>query len=279
MQKSFDLRTANADDFGELKKLWSSCFDDPTEVIDAFFEKTVTPENVVAVFDGNEAVSSAYLLESEIKIDGVKHKAFYVYAVCTEKRYRSKGLMRNVLAFCEKSARERNADYIFLVPANDGLFEMYKKIGFEVGFTFKEEIVEKRGFSSDCDSSACNRTVELTYERYLSFRGNFPENTALASLKEKAFDSFYFPVGESVVCLCNGNGYAVYESENGNVTVHELFGDEKSLLNSVFESSGKDKLTLRKPSPCGDGVPFGMYRALGNVPKIKDAFFGIPYGV
>ncbi len=279
MQKSFDLRTAHADDFGKLKKLWSSCFDDPTEVIDAFFEKTVTPENVVAVFDGNEAVSSAYLLESEIKTGGVKHNAFYIYAVCTEKRYRGKGLMRNVLAFCEKTARERNADYIFLVPANDGLFKMYEKIGFEVGFTFKEEIVEKSDFSSNCDSSVCDRTVELTYERYLSFRKKFPENTALASLKEKAFNSFYFPIGESVVCLCNGDGYAVYESENDNITVYEMFGDEKSLINSVFESSGKDKLTLRKPLPCGDGVPFGMYRALGDVPKIKDAFFGIPYGV
>lgn len=274
MQKLFDLRTAVPDDYEKLKKLWLSCFDDSPESVENFFQKTVTPENVVVTFDGEKAVGAAYLLESEIKVGGEKYDAFYIYAVCTEKKYRGMGIMRNTLAFCEKTARERNISYLFLVPANGELFKMYEKIGFKVGFTYNEEIIGKTDFSLKNDVG-----VGLTYRQYAEWRAGFTDDTALATLKETAFDGFYSPVGDSVVCLCNAAGYAVYESENGTVTVHELFGDKNALIGAVIEHSGKDELILRKPTANGGGVPFGMYRALGNVPKIENAFFGIPYGV
>ena len=61
MQKSFELRTCTTEDYEKLKKLWALCFDDEAKVIDNFFSKTVTPENVVATFEGGRAVNAILL--------------------------------------------------------------------------------------------------------------------------------------------------------------------------------------------------------------------------
>ena len=274
MQKSFELRTCTTEDYEKLKKLWALCFDDEAKVIDNFFSKTVTPENVVATFEGGGAVNAMYLLDSEIKTEKEKYNALYIYAVCTDPAYRGKGLMKKAFAFLENLVCERNTDYLFLVPASDSLFKMYENLGFKTGFTYNEEVLYK----TDAVLSDNKNTV-LTYEHYIKLRESFPCEIPLATLKEKGFNSFYSPVGDTVKCLCNNRGYAVYETENGKVTVHELFGEKTELLNTVFNLSGKDTVTLRKPTENGCGVPFGMYRAFGDVPEIKNAFFGIPYGV
>ena len=274
MQKSFELRTATPEDYEKLKKLWALCFDDETEVIDNFFSKTVTPENIVVTFEGDRAVNAMYLLDSEIKTENEKYNAFYIYAVCTDPSYRGKGLMKKAFSFLENLVSERNIDYIFLVPASDSLFKMYEKLGFKTGFTYNEEVLYKNG-----NGLLNDKNTVLTYEHYIKSRAKFSYDVPLATLKEKGFNSFYSPVGDTVKCLCNNIGYAVYETENGHVTVHELFGEKTELLTTVFNLSGKDTVTLRKPTENGCGVPFGMYRAFGAVPEIKNAFFGIPYGV
>lgn len=273
MQKSFDLRTVTPCDYEELKKLWALCFDDEPEVINNFFNKTVIPENVIATFCGKKAVNAMYLVESEIKIGQDKYNAFYIYAVCTDPIYRGNGLMRKAFDLLEEMTVSREIDYLFLVPAGESLFKMYEKSGFKTGFTYIEEVVSL--------TDAVTKTEKLsvlTYENYLKSRNVFSEEIPLATLKEKGFDSFYLPVGDTVKCVCNNSGYAVFEIENGQVTVHELFGDKMSLVNAVCSLSGKTEVTLRKPAENGCGIPFGMYRAFGDVPEINDAFFGIPYG-
>lgn len=273
MQKSFDLRTVTPCDYEELKKLWALCFDDEPEVISNFFNKTVTPENVIATFCGKKAVNAMYLLESEMKIGKDKYNALYIYAVCTDPLYRGKGLMRDAFDLLEKKVVSRKIDYLFLVPASEPLFEMYEKFGFKTGFTYTEEVVSMK----ETDTKNEKLSV-LTYEKYLKSRGMLSDKVPFATLKEKGFNSFYLPVGDTVKCVCNNSGYAIFEIENGQVTIHEIFGDKTSLVNTVCNLSGKTEVILRKPTENGFGVPFGMYRAFGVVPDINDAFFGIPYG-
>ncbi len=274
MQKSFELRTATPDDYEELKKLWALCFDDSPEVIENFFIKTVTPENVVATFNGKKAVNAMYLLDSEISIKDNKYNALYIYAVCTDPSFRGKGIMKEAFSFLENLVFLRNIDYLFLVPANESLFGMYEKLGFKTGFTYTQEVF----FGNDKNIKNQKSSV-LSYENYLEARRMLLPKVPYATLKEKGFNSFYLPVGDSVKCFCDESGYVVYEIENGQVTIHELFGDKEPLVNSVINMSGNNTVTLRKPTEngCG-GIPFGMYRAFGNVPEINDAFFGIPYG-
>lgn len=273
MQKSFEIRTVNSGDYAGLKELWLACFDDTPEAVDNFFRETVTCENVIATFDGDLAVGAMYLIESEISSGAEKYKAYYIYAVCTAPSYRGKGIMSHSLAFLDELASARNVDYVFLVPAEESLFAMYEKTGFKKGFFYEEKV-----FSGNDFLCADENIRKLTYKQYTAFREQFFSDAPLASLKEKGFNSFYSPTGDSIKCFACDSGYAVYENEDGQVTVHELFGDENMLIATVFDLTEADKVTLRKPAEGGCGVPYGMYRAFGNSPEINNAFFGIPYG-
>ncbi len=273
MQKLFEIRTAKPEDYEELKKLWAKCFDDSSEVIDNFFKNTVTPENVVATFDRDKAVNAMYLVECEIKICGVKYNAFYIYAVCTDPLYRGKGIMTNAFDFLYALASRRKTDYLFLVPASESLFGMYEKLGFKTGFTYKEKKVYKNE-----NSSSESEVSVLSYNKYKKIRGTFCNDKVLATLTESGFNSFLSPVGDTIRAFSSDGGYAVFETENEQVIIHELFGDEQALIKCVFDLSDKDTAILRIPSEDCDCVDFGMYRTLGDVPEIENAFFGIPYG-
>lgn len=273
MQKSFEIRTAKPEDYDGLKKLWTKCFDDSSEAIDNFFEKTVTPENVVATFDNGKAVNAMYLVECEIKISGVKYNALYIYAVCTDPLYRGKGIMTKAFEQLCSLATCRKTDYLFLVPAAESLFRLYEKLGFKTGFTYKEKRVYKNEAALP-DSSVS----VLSYENYKKLRDTFFSETTLATLGERGFNSFLLSVGDTIRSFSSDSGYAVFEIENEQVIIHELFGDEKALTNCVLDLCGKDTAILRVPAKDDCCVAFGMYRALGDVPEIKNAFFGIPYG-
>jgi predicted acetyltransferase len=102
MEKLFEARLVKKSEYDSLKELFTLCFEDSIEAVNVFFEKSVSPERVVAIFDNDKAVSSLYLLESDAFIEGVSYSAYYVYGVCTHPEYRNKGLMKKLFHFTEK---------------------------------------------------------------------------------------------------------------------------------------------------------------------------------
>ena len=272
MQRSFEIREITPADYESLKALWLSCFDDEEQVVDNFFNKTVVDENVVAAFDGNMAVGALYIVDSELAVGDRTYSAFYIYAVCTHPLYRKLGIMRACMECMEAIAVERKIDYVFLVPAEKALFSMYEKFGFKTGFTYEEEIV--------CRKDTVIDNVELLsfrYSEYKMFKKMLAKDFPVVFLGERGYNSFICPVGADITCLYDGKGYAVFEKEDGKVTVHECAGATASLFRKIFEISGARSITIREPAKV-DGIPFGMYRAFGDAPELQNAFLGIPYG-
>lgn len=272
MQKLFDFRNVSYDDYDSLKKLWLSCFDDSPEVVDAFFSKTVTPENIIAAFDGRVAVGALYLIDSFVTVAGRRFNAYYIYGVCTHPRCRNKGIMTRCFEILENIVKNNQIDYIFLVPAEESLFKMYEKLGFKTGIEYSEEVIYNKGDKN-------NKFTEkpMDYESYVKLRENITVETPVITLGERGFNTFFHPVGDHVACVYNGSDYAVFEKENEAVIVHEWTGNRESVLEMVFSLSCSGKIILRKPAE-KVGIPFGMYRAFGNAPEMKSALFGIPYG-
>lgn len=272
MQKLFDVRNPREDEYEALKALWLKCFDDSPSVVERFFKTAVTDENVVAAFSDGEPVSVLYIIESTITNNGKVYNAFYIYAVCTHPHFRGKGLMKKCFDFLFGLAKERGVDYLFLVPAEESLFEMYKKLGFKNGFYYSEKTVYSKDFTSEPEAFE-----NLSFEDYKFIRKSFSDKLNLATLGEKGFKGFFSPESETVKALKCGNGYVVFEKENDTVTVHELFGDENRLLKSVFNLTNVTSLTIRGFAD-EKSVPFGMYLGVDDAPPIDNAFFGIPYG-
>lgn len=273
MPKLFDVRHPDEGDYEALKSLWIKCFDDAPSVVERFFENAVTPENAVAAFNGDSAVSVLYTIDSTITNNGAHYKALYVYAVCTDPDFRGRGLMKACFDFLFDKARERGFDYLFLVPANEELFPMYQRLGFETGFFVCESKAYSRDYTCDCTDSQ-----ELAFEDYKNIRSSFSNTINLATLGEKGFNAFLSPKSETVKAIKCGDGYAVFEIEGDSVTVHELFGNKECLLSCIFKLTKADILTVRVFPGCGNSKPSGMYLSLGDAPQLKNAFFGIPYG-
>ncbi len=273
MEKSFEIRFPLESDYENLKALWKTAFDDSEESLDFFFENTVSHDRVLAIFDGEIPVSALYMLESEIIISNKAYSAYYIYAVCTHPDYRGKGLMKSLFGELFKVAKDRKIDYLFLVPEEEYLFEIYKKLGFEIGFSYSPKEVSKSSFSNVEEI----KTESLTYREYRKIVSENNKNVPVAVLKESTFKSFFHSVsGEVKTFFVKNEGYALYEEAEEKLTVYEIFGNEKILLNAVFQNTEKEKLVYRQDAN-ENPIPYGMYYKINDVPDIEKGFFGIPY--
>ncbi len=273
MQKSFEIRFPFESDYKKLKELWKTAFDDCKESLDFFFEKTVSPDRVLAIFKDGKPISALYMLESEIIKDEKTYSAYYIYAVCTHPEFRGKGLMKKLFQELFKVAKSRNIDYLFLVPDEEYLFNIYKKLGFQIVFLYSEKEISK----SDFQSTKTIKTQKITYENYRKCIEENQKNVPVAILKESTFDSFFNSVsGEVKTVFIENEGYALYEETKEKLTIYELFGNENLLLNAIFQKAEKDVIVYRQISN-ENSIPYGMFYKLNDVPEIQNGFFGIPY--
>ncbi len=273
MEKSFEIRFPFESDYENLKKLWQTSFDDSEASLDFFFKKTVSLDRVLAVFQNGKPVSALYMLESEIIINEKTYSSYYIYAVCTHPDFRGKGLMKSLFEELFKVAKSRNIDYLFLVPEEEYLFNIYEKLGFENGFSYSQKTLFKRDFINIENI----KTKKLTYEKYRQTVFENPVNVPLAVLKETTFNSFFNSIsGEVKMIFVENEGYALYEETEKQLTVFELFGNENLLLNVVFNNTPKEEIIYRQVAN-ENPIPYGMFYKLNDVPEIREGFFGIPY--
>lgn len=272
MENSFEIRFPLESDYEKLKALWKTSFDDAEENLDFFFENTVSAERVLAVFKEGKPVSALYMLESEIIKDEKTYSAYYIYAVCTHPDFRGKGLMKSLFQELFRVAKKRRKDYLFLVPEEEKLFSLYKKLGFKIGFSYSQNVFFKRDFNN-----INVKSQKLIYENYRKCIEDSAGNVPVAVLKETTFNSFFNSVsGEVKTVYLENEGYALYEETAEKLIVYELYGNENLLLNAVFNNTSKEEIICRK-SPDEKPIPYGMYYRLNDVPEIENGFFGIPY--
>ncbi len=87
---------------------------------DYYFDNTET-----LCVDG-EIVSMLFKIPCTVKLGDCEQKAYYIYAVATDKRYRGKGLMSQLINKC---CNEEDALY-FLKPVKESLIAFYENVGF-----------------------------------------------------------------------------------------------------------------------------------------------------
>ena len=117
---------ADKNDKTQLEKMWQSIFLEELPVTESFFESiydaAVTP--VIKIY--GEIVSSLFLLDCRIG----DYKGKCVYCAMTKYAHRGKGYMKKLLDFSYNFCKENNFDFLFLVPAEESLFNYYETCGF-----------------------------------------------------------------------------------------------------------------------------------------------------
>ncbi len=121
------IEFASIKDKKELQSLWQMTFLEDAQVIDNFFENVFSSVVAPVIKINNEIASSLFLLDCKIG----NYNGKCVYCAMTKYSERGKGYMKKLLDFSYDYCIDNGFDFLFLVPAEESLFDYYKKCGFK----------------------------------------------------------------------------------------------------------------------------------------------------
>lgn len=171
------IRFSTNNDIEGIISLWHEAFGDSENEISFFLKSKFKPENTVVYDDNGKIASMLFLLEGKMCIKRNDYPAYYLYAACTAKSQRSKGIMAMLLDFAEKTAQSRGVKFICLMPGEKSLFDFYSKHEYKTVFHRKKLIVSR------------DNIKENTFEIIQPCRD---EGISKEALRNKAFEKFNF---------------------------------------------------------------------------------------
>lgn len=111
----------------QLVQLWKEAFGEYDGFWELFLKTGFLPEHCRCLTENGQAVAGLYWFDCSCGND----KIAYVYAVVTDSRQRGKGLCRKLMAQVHGLLKEQGYSSVMLVPADEGLRSMYRKLGYE----------------------------------------------------------------------------------------------------------------------------------------------------
>ncbi|MBP0981834.1 MAG: GNAT family N-acetyltransferase [Oscillospiraceae bacterium] len=255
---SFSFRFAEEQDIAALKSLWKTCFGDEDEYIDLFFDERFEPEQCLAAFCDEELAGMLFLLPITAVCCDKSYDARYIYAVCTEPRFRNRSVSTKLLNAAHEYMAENGIAMSLLVPAEKSLFGYYEKRGFETEFYCRE--IEVKAKESGVRFAQAD-LGELFEERNAAFAKSqlFMRwgREALSYQQKEA----KFLGGKT---LRFDGGYAVCYPFGEKVWIKEL-GQEKpdfDIAAAIAAHFGKSEAVVRIPAGKDekDARPFAMTR-------------------
>lgn len=282
------IRFSNINDIPQIISLWREAFGDSEREIKFFLDEWYNPCNTLVCELNEEIVSVLFLLEGSLCADNTEYPAYYLYAACTARKCRGKGIMGKLLAFAEKTAAERSFDFICLMPSEKSLFDFYSKFGYIPAFStnfvsFSAKEYKELGFKPERVTKVDSDFLQEIRDSALRGRNYFKWNGRAIDFAV-AQNKLY---GGCLISACNG--YCLYAKNGETTVVKELVFTEttvQSLIAFLFESCGSDKYVLRLPPWVS--LNFGKSsvtesamllpvtgRAKELAPHIKEAYLGL----
>lgn len=112
----------------EMKHLWKQVFHDSDQYISRIFNHWVDSDySSVRTGPGGELI--AMLCAHRFCFTG-NMQGLYLHGLATRDDFRRQGIMTSLLYDCINQAKESNLDFLFLIPADDGLRSYYSRFGF-----------------------------------------------------------------------------------------------------------------------------------------------------
>ncbi|MGN0543373.1 MAG: GNAT family N-acetyltransferase [Acutalibacteraceae bacterium] len=241
------IRFSNEKDIPQIISLWSEAFGDGEKEIRFFLDEWYKPQNTLVSELNGELASMLFLLEGSFCFEGAEYPAYYLYAACTAKKCRGKGLMGELLAFAERTAYERKYDFICLMPGEKSLFDFYSRFGYIPAFKTNYVSFSAEEYSFDGDAELENSAIDLSEMRNLFLSGN-PYFKWSGKAIDFAFAQNKLYGGSSI---STSKGYCLYFEEDSKTIVKEItFTSESmsSVIALLVKNSSSDKFLLRLPA-------------------------------
>lgn len=110
-----------------LVKLWKEAFGEYDGFWELFLETAFLPDHCRCITEQDQVIAGLYWFDCSCASD----KIAYVYAVVTDPHQRGRGLCRKLMADVHTLLKDNGYASVMLVPADAGLREMYRKMGYE----------------------------------------------------------------------------------------------------------------------------------------------------
>ncbi len=261
----------------EIKKLWRNNFlDDDEKTIDCFLENVFENKKGVGAFINNELVAMVLFLNSKIIIKNKKIKSVYFYAVCTDEKYRKKGVMRNLFSFATEETKKQGYEMCFLVPQNAELFKMYEKFSFKRTIGYDRKVFER----DNCNNkNTLTQKSDFCYDDYKRIKLNSHKNEQFVLWDKDEYEFIFNENREDVSFIFTDSSFAIYEKSNSEILIHEISGDYEGILNYLFNTHiDCERIILRVPCIKNE-TDFGMTLTLSQKEiEANSIYFGMPYG-
>ncbi len=241
------IRYATEKDRGFLISLWQEAFGDEEEYIRCFLDSFFNSGNTPVVEINGEVAAMLFLLEGSMSIDGRNYPAYYLFAACTAKKYRGRGVMGKSLEFSAKEAQKSGRAYICLKPAEKSMFDFYAKYGYIGIFGRRSVTVERQ--SGKSSEEACE-AADLFHLRETALH-NCNHFVWSRELLDKALLLSEFGGARLFV---NSKGYSLYTLNDEECAVMEFaFTDEyiNNFANYIFSTTPCKRVRFSL-APTGD---------------------------
>ena len=214
------------------KALWTASFGDDGW-IDSFFRTAFRAGNTLAITrEGRIAAGLAWM---DVTCEG--RKLAYLYAVATAPEFRHQGLCRELMAKTQETITSRGYAGSLLVPADEGLQQMYAGMGYR-NFGGVQNLTVTAGETVPLREIPPGEYATLR-RKYLPAGGVVQENGAIEYLAQSAK-------------LYTGDSFLLAATEDEPM---ELLGNA-SQAPGILGALGKEQGTFRIPGT----EPFAMFR-------------------
>ena len=121
------IKPPDAEHIPQLRQLWKQAFGDTDAFLDIFFGVAFAPQRCRCVLMDGQVAAALYWFSCEAEGRSIA----YIYAVATSRQFRGQGLCRKLMADAHAHLKALGYAGALLVPGNEELRQMYRKMGYE----------------------------------------------------------------------------------------------------------------------------------------------------
>ncbi|MBR7092424.1 MAG: GNAT family N-acetyltransferase [Clostridia bacterium] len=213
-----EIGRAASGDAGEVRRLFSLCFDEPAAYTAFYLEHGFRPARTALLRRGGHVCAMLTMIPAGI--GGLRGS--YLYGVATDPACRGQGLMRRLIGWAAQTAADQDEAFLLLAPANRELARTYGRMGFTpFSRLYEEKVPAQPGLPytvADEDAFVRLRAAYLrripgavawdeAHTRYLYREAVFCGG-GVRLWGEKPYYAVYLP-GPAGVCVAETDGPAV----------------------------------------------------------------------
>lgn len=263
------IRYANDTDLAEVRRLWDICFPEDENFNNYYFKNLVNLKNVLVFIENDKVISMLQRLPYEFSRMG---KVTYIYGVCTEPAYRSKGLMKKLMDFSFKEDIRQGIKASILIPASKSLFNMYERFGYSDAFytSKKKYQLNGRDVSDEFEIVKCDYAhiplMNRLYEDKLKNIGHVLRTDKYWKIQ---LDMFAV-LSSEVLCLYNTNQFLGYSfvCTPSNPMVQEIF-----TIDDIYDKTFAELIIKRYNIKEIELTSIGKENKFGMIKYHQDSYY------